>query len=330
MSRRRSRVWLVLVLAAVLPIFGTCAVNALDWIGRPFTGFLFLENGIALSVGRAEWSHARYRSVPFARVLAVDGHPVSDGREIHAYVSAARVGKPIVYTFRKGADIFRLAIPVRLFTTADFVDLCAVFLGVGLLMVLVSALVVFLRPDAPEARALFLVCLGMGLTMITAPDEWAPYWFTRVYFLAECMVPPAFVHLALTYPQRSALLARGPLAYAVLYLPFAGLAAALVSSIPEPSLFLPLLYTMNFLIANAGILCLGALVVGLIDGVQPRESVLLSLAAMLGSCLIAAAIFSTYPLLQRPISPASFAAPLLLFPLLEGFAFVRYPLEARR
>jgi hypothetical protein len=331
MSRSRPRAsWVVVVLAAVLAIFGTCLVNALDWIGRPFSGFLFLENAIAVSIGRAEWSHTRYRSVPFARVLAVDGHPVSGGREIHAYVSAAGVGKPIVYTFRKGADIFRLAIPVRPFAREDFVELFAVFFGVGLLIVLVSAVVVLLRPDAPEARALFLVCLGMGLTMITAPDEYAPYWFTRVYFLAECMVPPAFVHLALTYPQRSALLGRGgPLAYAVLYLPFVGLAAAL-SSMPAPSVFLPLLYTMYFLIANAAILCLGALVVGLIDGVQPRQALMLSLAAMLGSCLIAAAILSTYPLLQRPLSPASFLGPLLLFPLLEGFAFVRFPLEARR
>ena len=331
MSGARPRAsWVLVVLAAVLAIFGTCLVNALDWIGRPFSGFLFLENAIAVSIGRAEWSHTRYRSVPFARVLAVDGRPVSGGREIHAYVSAADVGKPIVYTFRKGADIFRLAIPVRPFARADFLELFVPLLGVGLLMVLVSAAVVVLRPDAPEARALFLVCLAIGLTMITAPDEWAPYWFTRVYFLAECTVAPAFAHLALTYPQRSTLLARGPVAYAALYLPFVGLAAALMSSIPEPSVFLPLLYTMYFFIANAAILCVGALVVGLIDGVRPREPLVLSLAAMLGSCLIAAAILSTYPLLQRPLSPASFLGPLLLFPLLEGFAFVRFPLEARR
>jgi hypothetical protein len=330
MSRARPRAsWVLVVLAAVLGIFSICLVNALDWIGRPFPGFLFLENAIAVSIGRAEWKDVRYRSVPFARVLAVDGHPVSGGREIHAYVSAAGVGKPIVYTFRKGADIFRLAIPVRPFARADFVELFAVFFGIGLLIVLVSAAVVLLRPEAPEARALFLVCLGIGLTMITSPDEWGPYWFPRVYFLAECLVPPAFVHLAFTYPQRSALLTRRPIAYLVLYLPFAGLAVAL-ASMPEPSVFLPLLYTMYFLIANAAILCLGALVVGLIDGVRPREALLLSLAAMLGSCLIAAGILSTYPLLQRPLTPASFLGPLLLFPLLEGFAFVRFPLEARR
>ena len=304
-------------------------MNGLGWIGRPFSGFLFLENGIAVSIGRAEWTHARYRDVPFARVLAVDGRPVAGGRDIHAYVAAVGVGKSITYTFRKGADIFRVAIPVRPFERDDFVALSVPLLGVGLLMVLVSAVVVALRPHAPETRALFLVCLAIGVTMITAPDEWAPYRFTTLYFLAECAVPPAFVHLALAYPQPSALLRRGPWVWAALYLPFVGLAAALLSASPEPSFFLPLLYSMYFLIANAAILCLGALVVGLLDGVRPRQAVVLSLAAMLGSSLIAAAGLSTYPVLQRPLSPVWFLGPLLLFPLLEGFAFVRFPLETR-
>src|SRR5438477_9260881 len=102
--------WLAAVLAPVLVIFAVCTLNGLRWIGQPFSGFLFLENGIAVSIGRAEWSQTRYRNVPFARVLAVDGRPVSGGRDIHAYVAAVGVGKPITYTFRKGADIFRLAI----------------------------------------------------------------------------------------------------------------------------------------------------------------------------------------------------------------------------
>src|SRR5216683_202245 len=45
-------------------------------------------------------------------------------------------------------------------------------LGVGLLMVLVSAAVVVRRPGAPEARALFVLCLAIGLTLITAPDQY--------------------------------------------------------------------------------------------------------------------------------------------------------------
>src|SRR5690349_7124742 len=97
-ARRRTLGWLVAIVAAVLGVFAVCLVDAMAWIGRPFPGFLFLQNGIAVSIGRGEWSHARYRSVPFSRVLAVDGRPVAGGRDVHAYVAAAPVGKPIAYT----------------------------------------------------------------------------------------------------------------------------------------------------------------------------------------------------------------------------------------
>src|SRR5881296_2875197 len=85
---RRASWWLLGVLGPVVAIFVVCTVNAVGWIGRPFSGFLFLEKGIAVSIGRGEWSETRYRNVPFARVLAVDGRPVSSGRNVHAYVAA--------------------------------------------------------------------------------------------------------------------------------------------------------------------------------------------------------------------------------------------------
>src|SRR5439155_507755 len=115
-SMRPSRVWWVgLALVPVVAIFAVCLVNSLAWIGRPFPGFLIAENGIVVSLGRSQWTETRNRSVPFARVLAVDGHPVSGGRDVQAYVNAAGVGKAITYTFRNGTDIFRLRLTVRPF-----------------------------------------------------------------------------------------------------------------------------------------------------------------------------------------------------------------------
>lgn len=316
--------WLPLTLLCVLAVFAVCLVNALTWLDRPFPGFLVLENGIVVSIGRAEWAHARYRSLPFARVLAVDGHPVTGGREVHAYVSAAGRGKRIAYTFRQGRDIFRLALRTRPFERADFTELFAAMLGVGLLMVMVSAWVVARRP-APETRALFFVCLAIGLVLITGPDAYGPYWFPTIAFTATCALPPAAFHLALTYPQRRSPTRRRPILYGLLYLPFAALALGLRSSLHEPSLFLPLLYCVYFMMANGVLMCVGSLVFGLIDGVRPREPVIIALAAVLGSSLIAAAVVATYPLLQQPISPAFAFGPLLLLPVLFGLAFLRFP-----
>ena len=63
----------------------------------------------------------------------------------------------------------------------------------------------------------------------------------------------------------------------------------------------------------------------MLDGVEPREPVLLALVGVVGSTLIAASVVATYPLLKQPISPGWAFGPLLLLPILEGVAFVRYP-----
>jgi len=51
---RRER-WLLVTALVALAIFGFCLANALTWINRPFPGFLVLENGIVVSIGRSDW-----------------------------------------------------------------------------------------------------------------------------------------------------------------------------------------------------------------------------------------------------------------------------------
>jgi len=324
MSARGRSWWVVLLLLPVLVIFGTCLANALAWIGRPFSGLLVLENGVVASIGRSEWTHMHYASVPFSHVSQINGRPVSGGRDVNAYVSATAVGKSINFRLRKGRESFNLGLIVRPFGVPDLVELFVPMLGVGLLIVLVGAAVAARRPDAPETRALFAVCASIGLTFITGPDEYSPYWFTPVFFLSLCAIAPAFVQLALAFPRR-----RRPSwprlpVYAGLYLPFVALGAGLLWSMPEPSLFLPLLYTVYLFIANAVLLYVGGLILGLIDGMRPREPLILALAGVVGSLLVIVSILVAYPLLRLPISPAWLISPVLLLPVLEGVAFLRF------
>lgn len=321
----RSSSWVLVALLAVFAVFVPCTINGLDWIGRPFPGFLVLQNGIVVSMGRSDWARLGSRRTQWTRLLAVDGQPVSSGRELHQVLERADPDEPLAYTFRQGTESFRLALPARPFDLGDFLGVFAPMLGIGLLVILAGAFVALRRPDAPEARALFAVCVSLGLAAITGPDQYSPCWFVPLFFLGVAAVAPAFVHLALVYPQRSRLLRHGRRLYVGLYLPFLGLAAAIVAAMPEPALFLPLLYLLYFLVANSALVYVGRLVLALIEGVRPALPILLALAAVVGSSLIAAAILVTYPLLKRPISPAWMLGPLLLFPALTGLAFLRFP-----
>ena len=60
-------------------------------------------------------------------------------------------------------------------------------LGIGLLVVLAGAFVALRRPDAPETRALFAVCLSLGLAAITGPDQYSPCWFVPLFFLSAAV-----------------------------------------------------------------------------------------------------------------------------------------------
>lgn len=317
--------WITAACLALLALFVPCARNALAWIDRPFAGFLVLENGLVASMGRNTWIQPERRRMHRTRVVAVAGRPILGGRELQEYVENGGTGNAIRYTFRHGPEMFQLALPVRPFVARDFLEVFLPLLAVGLLVVLGGAVVALRRPDAPEARALFIVCATLGCAMITAPDQYGPYSFSFIHAFAICTIPPATLHLALTYPQRSRALRRWRILYGGLYLPFGGLGVGLLVWVFEPAFFLPLIYTVRFLTANAILLYVGRLVLALIEGVRPRLPVVLALTAALGSSLIVAATLATAPLLKQPISPLLTSGPILLFPILTGIAFLRFP-----
>lgn len=313
----------MVLVAAVVAVPAT--INATRWIGRPFAGFLFLENGIVISMGRASWDSPQSQRMQWARLLAVDGAPTPGARAAQLLIAAAEPGRPVTYTLRRGSEVFRMALPVRTFTWSDFLELLAPMLVVGAAFIVIVAAVVWYRPDVPEAWAFCPSCFAFGLTLLTSPDQYGPFWFSPVYALATCAVPPGILQLALSFPHRRLGGKRRPLLLAALYAPFAALGLALVAFRSEPTVFLPLLYTVYFFLANALLLYVGGIVYGLIERTREREPLWLALAGLLSSSAVWVAIMVTYPLLRRPISPAWMISPLVLMPALTGVAFLRLP-----
>jgi len=84
---RASSAIRVAALALGLAAIGLATRNTItssDWIGRPFPGFMLLDNRVVASVGLAHWSGTRVPGLYQSEVVAVDGRSVRSAAEVYA------------------------------------------------------------------------------------------------------------------------------------------------------------------------------------------------------------------------------------------------------
>jgi signal transduction histidine kinase len=325
------------VTAVVLIATAVTLVNGALRVGAPFPGFLVAANRIVLSVGRAGWSLEKASRAVFAQVVAVDGRPVTRAEDIERHIAGLAEGTPVAYRLRKGSDVFAATVDTQRFSAADFAALYGAYALLALFFAL-SGLVTFRREarsgaTTPAVLAFFLVCQFAGLTFATAGDVYGPHWLTPLYFTAQCLVTASTVHLASSFPHPIG--AGSPwrrVALGGVYLGALALALALTTTSQEPLLFLPLVYALYLLLANAILLYAARLAIGLSlpGGRALRASLWRALAGVLLIVVVSGMIFLIYPSLETTISPLLLVGPFAFFPLLTSSALARRRVEGDR
>ncbi|HEY8515432.1 MAG TPA: hypothetical protein VIS07_07960 [Candidatus Binatia bacterium] len=315
--------WLAASVGVILVVLVLCVREAVLWVGRPFAGLLFADNLIVVSIGSSSWRDPQLRRTEWSRIMAVDDVPAQSASDVLRAISSRRPGDLVTYAFRRDDESFRVAIPVRTFTWQDFREVFAPMLVVGAFLVLSAAVLVAIRPDRSELRALYAACASFGLVLITGPDQYGPWRFTSLYLMSLAAVPPAMLHLAAAYPwQRRAWVTR---AVRGAYVLFAVVGVLLIVLRERPGVFLALLYLVYLTLANATLLYAGSLIGALVTGRRSRLQLAIALAAVLGSCSVGALVLVVYPLMTEPIAPAWIVLPVALMPILSGVAFLAVP-----
>ena len=150
----RSRPWsgscAEIVGSVVLATLGALVLALVElsgFVGQPFAGFVFRNNGDVgprmLTVRRVSLAVAALR--PQDRLVAIDGEAVASGPQALARIMQAPVGTPLRYTFdRSGRARFELTIPTVAFAWSDALRLFGPFLFGGFLAG---------RADRPRPRA---------------------------------------------------------------------------------------------------------------------------------------------------------------------------------
>jgi len=226
-------------------IFLTCVFNSLQWIGKPFPGFLLMDNRVVPAAGLPQWTGLQAGKIFMCELVAVDGHPVQSSQWLREYIASMTPGKALQYTFHRGDETLELSIPVMLFTGKDFLLLFVFYFMNGFAFIVVGFVVRIIRPGNPASLGMFLLGLCAGLFATTGCDLYGPHWFFRLHVLMECCMPAAIVHLALVFPEMSRRVRERP---ALLALPY--LAALVLAAYYEIFLYHPGRYVLSHNLAT--------------------------------------------------------------------------------
>ncbi len=307
------------ITAAIVAIGAVCLLDGARRLERPFAGFFIGPNRVVLSVVRPGWSLAHAARVSSAQLIAIDGRPIEDPLEIEQHVATLAPGTPILYRFRKDADVFTEAIAVKRFERGDYLGLYVIYFAAGLCFATAGLWARWRAERTPAATAFFIFCQTAALLLMTNADLYGPYRFAAVYFTAQCLTPAALLYFAASYPAAIGYRSR---ARRMTLAATAGSAIALALALnlarSDPGLFGPLSNAVFLLLANAGLLYLARLLIGVLSTESPawRASLRFALAAVLLPALVPEALFVIYPAIEGPIPSVILIGPLAAFPLL--------------
>lgn len=189
----------VILILLFLTVCVSSLVGALNWVNKPFTGFLFYKNlvitdtsyGIAKKIGLDRGSD---------RIVEVDGRKLFSPDEIYEVINNLPVGTLIDYRISRDGDLIKLSIPTMRFTLADFLSLFGVIYFVGLFFFIVGASVYYLKPTLYSSRIFFLFCFSVGIWFVTSFHSQSTYLFNKLPFLGGLFSPTFAFCLACVFP----------------------------------------------------------------------------------------------------------------------------------
>jgi signal transduction histidine kinase len=198
---RAIRLGALAIAAATAALAVDLTIASVGWLGRPFPGFLLLDNGVVASVALGHWSGASVDGLYRSEVVAVDGARVATADEIYRRVAARPLGAPVRFTLLRHGTAREVTLRTQRFGTRDWLLVFGPLLGNALVAVACGLVVWLLRPRAAVARAFLVLATAGGAFLLTALDLYGPARLFRLHVAAEAIVPAALLHLTLLFPH---------------------------------------------------------------------------------------------------------------------------------
>src|SRR5213593_428604 len=203
-TRLEKSAYVLLILLAAL-FMGVVTHDAWRMIGRPWTGFPVMEN-LLVGVGGMQ----RERVEPLDLVRAVNGQVVGSSRELQREVERHPAGTRLRYLLVRSGSLVEEDIPSREMTLGTFKHFAVDNLLGGILVLGLGAAVALLRPGGPSTRLFLAFCLTTVVVNVGHWDLSGAHRFTKLFFVAWTLLPALLAHLALVFPERTAVARRWP------------------------------------------------------------------------------------------------------------------------
>lgn len=200
--------------------------SALGWINKPFAGFLIYTYPHVGSMSARDWPGVRAGLKKDDLILEMQGHAIGSGQEVVRQAAELPPGNPVNYLVKSEGKSRRITVSTSIFSLRDFLAVFLLpFIG-GLALYILGVAVRILKPNLPASRVFLFLCFTLGTYMVTGFEIQSSYRFVYLHYVINALFNATFVHLALIFPDRKAIVSRFPALEYLVYFPNAVVAAA--------------------------------------------------------------------------------------------------------
>ena len=192
-SREKALCWGLLALALLVGAQTTW--DQRRRVGQPNPGFAVMEN-LLVAVGGLEKGGLD----PLDLVRAMNGRLLTSGREIQEEAQRRPPGTTLHYLVTRRGRLVEADVATERWTLHGFHRYLLEGLAPALLFLALGALVLWLRPGAPQTRLFLTYCLVWFLVMTLYNDAHGTYRFSALFLTAWALSPAVFIHLAAVVP----------------------------------------------------------------------------------------------------------------------------------
>ena len=188
-----------------------CFINALQWINKPFAGFMMNPRHVIVTTGQYHWTGIQEGIKLLDKILLADDRTIRSMSDLEEVVANKPVGEPVAYSIERKGEIIKVAIPTMRFTAMDLLLSFGFPFLSGIIYLLIGVIVFILKPDTKVSWAFLLSCVFLSIYTITAFDVVSTQrGFIRMYLFAEVFVPAAFIHFSLLFPEKREIIGGKP------------------------------------------------------------------------------------------------------------------------